>query len=95
MEPLGCQQCYFSVRGPQRGGAERKIVSAETLTLPLWLLSDETEPSLYLASCLSSLCVFLLLTFRISPASHHLFRYILNALFISAHLANFIFASQD
>lgn len=21
MEPLGCQRCYFSVRGPQRGGA--------------------------------------------------------------------------
>lgn len=37
--------------------AERRTASAETLTLPLWLLSDETEPSLFLASRLSSLCV--------------------------------------
>lgn len=39
--------------------------------------------------------VFLLLTFRISSASHHLFPYFHNFLFVSTHSANFIFALKD
>lgn len=87
MEPLGCRRCYFSVRGPQQGGAEdgeRRDAHFAALAAMWWDGAESfSGVTSFLPLRLAFSRVTLLLTFRISSTSRHHLRYLPNCLFTS------------
>lgn len=100
MEPLGCRRCYFSVRGPQRGGAEggeRRDAHFAALAA-IWWHGAESFSAItsFLPLRLAFNRVSLLLTFLISSTPKHHLRYLPDSLSTSFTLTQqtFLLASK-